>query len=84
MNKVPTNNFSKESDRTPYGYIYKITHPAEKGCYVGKTEVSIEERWKKHLSDGDKAFDNRSKESKRTDGKLVIILSLRMTRKMRE
>lgn len=70
MNKAPTNNSNKESDSTPYGYIYKITHPAEKGCYVGKTEVSIEERWKKHLSDGDKAFDNRSKESKKTDGRL--------------
>ena len=62
----------KESLNTdiPYGYIYKITHPAEKGCYVGKTKVSIVERWKKHLNDGEKALENRSEESKRTDGKL--------------
>ena len=29
------------------GYIYKIQFPNEK-CYIGKTERTIEQRWKEH------------------------------------
>lgn len=31
------------------GYIYKITNKINKKAYIGKTERSIQERWKEHL-----------------------------------
>ena len=31
------------------GYIYKITNKLNNKCYIGKTERTIQERWKEHL-----------------------------------
>ena len=31
------------------GYIYKVTSKINGKIYIGKTESSIEERWKSHL-----------------------------------
>lgn len=33
------------------GYIYKITNDVNQKIYIGKTESSIEERWKEHCKD---------------------------------
>jgi len=38
-----------EREKTPYGYIYKITNTINGKVYIGKTEKTIEERWSKHL-----------------------------------
>lgn len=32
-------------------YIYKITNKVNNHCYIGKTDRSVEERWKEHLKD---------------------------------
>lgn len=33
------------------GFIYKITNDINSKVYIGKTEVSVEKRWKQHLND---------------------------------
>ncbi len=38
-----------EREKTPYGYIYKISNIINGKVYIGKTEKTIEERWSKHL-----------------------------------
>ena len=35
-------------------YIYKITNQLNGKCYVGKTMLTIQERWKQHLKDAKK------------------------------
>lgn len=35
-------------------YIYKITNDINNKIYIGKTELSIEKRWKEHLNDYNK------------------------------
>jgi hypothetical protein len=56
--------------RKPYGYIYRVTHPREKGCYIGRTRVSLGERWRAHKRQAGDAFKRRSDEIQRSDGKL--------------
>ena len=38
-----------EREKTPYGYIYKVSNTINGKVYIGKTEKTIEERWSKHL-----------------------------------
>lgn len=41
-------------------YIYKITNDVNGKIYIGKTDFSIEKRWKEHLSDFQrKKYENR-------------------------
>ena len=41
-------------------YIYKITNISNNHIYIGKTNRTIEERWKEHLKDANRAdFGNR-------------------------
>lgn len=36
------------------GYIYQIVNDVNEKVYVGKTELTIEQRWKQHLRDSKK------------------------------
>lgn len=36
------------------GFIYKITNKVNGKCYIGKTEKSVEQRFKEHISDSKK------------------------------
>ena len=38
-------------------YIYKIINKKNNKIYIGKTEFSIEKRWKEHLRDSKKNLD---------------------------
>lgn len=40
-------------------YIYKITNDINDKIYIGKTEFSIEKRWKEHCKDRLKNYENR-------------------------
>ena len=42
------------------GFIYKITNTTNQKSYIGKTEETIEKRWKKHIEDSSRlVFEKR-------------------------
>ncbi len=54
---LKANIFEQERSRLNLAYIYKITNDVNQKIYVGKTEFSIEKRFKEHCND---AFRERN------------------------